>query len=388
MSETTHDLQRAEKAIIAGDVAELERILDAFRQQPDSKRWFCGAGPHVFRPEDAHTDARSILAREHCFERWTDFEIFFKAAREQGSAAWQFESAVEAAIAGDVSTLLRLLKENPGLVRERSLRRHHATLLHYLGANGVEGFRQRTPANAVEIMKILLEAGAEANAFATLYGERDTALGLVATSIHPLRAGVQDALMKTLLDHGAWIDREPGAAVNGCLANGRKRAAEFLASHGAPLNLEAAAGVGRLDLVRNYFDHGGQLQGGATEAERNSGFMWACEYGRDAVIDFLLRNGVDIGVMVNGMTGLHWAVIGQQPGTMRLLLERGAPLEVKNSYGGTILGQTLWCAIEGDPGYDHIPIIEMLLAAGAKIDPAWQTGVPRLDAILSQRPSS
>ena len=32
---------------------------------------------------------------------------------------------------------------------------HRATLLHYLAANGVEGLRQRSPANAAEIARLL-----------------------------------------------------------------------------------------------------------------------------------------------------------------------------------------------------------------------------------------
>jgi ankyrin repeat protein len=76
----------------------------------------------------------------------------------------------------------------------------------------------------------------------------------------------------------------------------------------------------------------------------------------------------------DGQTGLHWAVIGGHSDTIKLLLERGAPLEVINVYGGTVLSQALWCVNHGDPNRDDAPIIEMLLAAGAKFKPgllAW-----------------
>src|SRR5260221_10354390 len=45
------------------------------------------------------------------------------------------------------TTLFRseqLLGEDPDLVRERSTFLHHASLLHYVGANGVENYRQKT----------------------------------------------------------------------------------------------------------------------------------------------------------------------------------------------------------------------------------------------------
>ncbi len=149
-----------------------------------------GPGPHY-----AGADARTIIAREHDFESFDAFARHLEARSNSASLVSQFESAVEAIISGDLTTLERLLRLNPALVRARSARRHHATLLHYVGANGVEGFRQKTPKNAVEVAEMLLKAGAEIDAVADMYGG-STTLGLVATSIHPWLAGVQGALME------------------------------------------------------------------------------------------------------------------------------------------------------------------------------------------------
>src|SRR5262249_56558477 len=93
-----------------------------------------------------------------------------------------------------------------------------------------------------------------------------TTLGLTATSWHPKNAGVQIPLMELLIDHGAIIDGpDGGSAVNGCLHNGRGEAAEFFASHGARLDLEGAAGVGRLDVVKSFFNNDGSLEPPATQ---------------------------------------------------------------------------------------------------------------------------
>ena len=77
---------------------------------------------------------------------------------------------------------------------------------------------------------------------------------MTASSIHPLRAGVLIPLLELLLTRGASVDGAPGGwdPVNACLANGRKLGAELLASRGAKLDLEGAAGVGRLDLVKTF----------------------------------------------------------------------------------------------------------------------------------------
>ena len=88
-----------------------------------------------------------------------------------------FEIAVDAVVGGDASVLARLLGQRPELVRERSSRAHHASLLHYVGANGVEQDRQKTPRNVVEIARLLLTAGAEVDAEADLYGGGVTTLG-------------------------------------------------------------------------------------------------------------------------------------------------------------------------------------------------------------------
>jgi len=49
------------------------------------------------------------------------------------------------------------------------------------------------------------------------------------------------------------------------------------------------------------------------------------------------------------------------------LLQHMAPLEVKNIYEGTVLGQTLWSAAHGGDPDTYIAILEALAAAGAKI---------------------
>ncbi len=86
----------------------------------------------------------------------------------------QFESAVDAIVAGDIAALEKQLRQNPELVATRSTRDHRSTLLHYVSANGVEDFRQKTPTNIVEITKMLLDAGADVNAESDAYGGRST----------------------------------------------------------------------------------------------------------------------------------------------------------------------------------------------------------------------
>lgn len=372
------DLVKHWKSADSDALRRVKRLHPKFaeRREPAS-------GAHLRPPAAfALADSQLVLAREHGFESWPKFAKHIAALSRNDSLVPAFERAADAIVSGDLASLKRLLHKNPGLIRERSTRAHRATLLHYIGANGLEEYRQKTPKNAVQVLTALLDAGADVNAIADIYS-RDTALGLVATSIHPLQAGVQQALMKTLLAAGAAVD--PGGDIVGaCLANGRGQAAEFLSQRGAHLDLEGAAGVGRLDLVRTYFRGDGKLEPGATRKQMQAGLNWACEYGRTSVVEFLLDEGADLTVGdSHGQTALHWAAVGGQMETVRVLLKRGAPLEAKNAYGGTVLDQAVWCALHDELGVDYLPVIETLLAAGAdRSAVAVPTGNKRIDEAL------
>lgn len=289
-----------------------------------------------------------------------------------------FESAADAIVSGDIARLKTLLRDDPGLVRARSAREHRSTLLHYVSANGVEDVRQKTPANIVEITTLLLDAGAEVDAESNAYG-RSTALGLVATSIHPERAGVQNELMGVLLERGAVMDR-PGSIVNACLANGRGAAAEFLARRGARLDMEGAAGLGRLDLVKSFFTDDGTLRPSATQKQMTDGFGWACEFGRTAVVDFLLQKGMALSAKLRhfGQTGLHWAAYEGHLDTVKLLLDRGAPIDAKDEkYDGTPLDWAIhgW-ARAADGAESYYGVVALLARAGVKLAQPWDAGDP------------
>ena len=119
------------------------------------------------------------------------------------------------------------------------------------------------------------------------------------------------------------------------------------------------------------------------------GFLWACEYGRDAVVEFLLHHGVPLETQADtGQTALHWAVVGGQVDTIKLLLDRGAQPEAKNACGSTALGQALWSALHAAAGIDYLPVIETLLKAGAQIEAgtvAWITQQKTASPSLKQR---
>jgi hypothetical protein len=302
-----------------------------------------------------------------------------------------FEKAATAVLGGDASGLKALLVSHPTLASERSSLPHHATLLHYIADNGVVSLGSY-PGNAVEIVDLLLAAGADVNATADFYGGGATTLGLVATSIHPARARVQISLLERLIAAGAEIDVFDAAgnrqrAVVGCLANGRPEAANWLAGHGALLDLEAAAGVGRLDIVESFFGSDGKLKDAAVWAQLGPGLVWASEYGHVGVMDFLMDRGVDPREEVKGVHALDMAVCGGHLPAIRLLIQRGAPLESLNRYGGTPLGMAFYVLgrrdavhIWPESAVDELAVIRELVGAGAR-------GGPELLSAMVDSPS-
>jgi Ankyrin repeats (3 copies)/Ankyrin repeat len=301
-------------------------------------------------------DAESRLAYAHGFDTW---EAFVRHVAGEDRA---FEAAADAVVGGEEAAI------DLDLVHARSTRRHHATLLHYVAANGVEDFRQLTPPNAVEIARRLLDAGADVDALADTYGggPEQTTINLLVSSAHPAEAGVQSALVELLLDRGAAIDglENDCSPLMTALGFGYLETAETLVRRGARVdNIAAAAALGRLDLVRDH-------------TPTDQALIWAAKFGRTAVVEVLLDHGADITAREDLMP-LHWAAAFGHLDTIDALLARGAPLEARNVYGGTVLDSTLWFVFNAPvPGVDYPSVIRRLIAAGARTDvhpgmPGW-----------------
>ena len=332
-----------------GDYLRLaEQTLDALRAGDEATAWrfkwmhprFRGSGiAEVRAAELTLDDATLLVAREYCLEDWRALTRFTSDATGDGPVA-RFEAAVDALIDGDHAGLERMLRDDPSLARARSARSHHATLLHYLAANGVEGHRQRTPSNAVEIARLLLDAGAEVDALADMYDERCTTLGMLVSSTPPHDAGLQIPLAQLLLERGA-APEVPGsrwnAAVRCALTFGFLDTARALAARVGPAgDIALAAGLGELGETARFLPT-------ADDASRHVALALACMHGHARVVRLLLATGGDPdrynpeGHHAHS-TPLHQAVWGNHFDVVRLLVEHSARLDLRDQlYDGTPL---------------------------------------------------
>ncbi|MBV8818962.1 MAG: ankyrin repeat domain-containing protein [Acidobacteriaceae bacterium] len=372
------DLLRAARS---GDPAELRDWIRRLEPDPANaahfeKRWRQFQDSKKGAPQLTH--AQFFVAREHGFASWPKFARHIEALQTPDTPVALFEAAADAIASGDLKTLERLLRVDPRLIRARSTRDHNSTLLHYVSANGIEDYRQKTPPNIVEITKYLLDRGADVNAESEAYGGHSTTLELAATSVHPQRAGVQIALLRLLLDRGAKMD---DGLISSCMANGQPEAADFLVTNGAPVDLGAAAALGSLERVKDVLDK-------SPQSPLQPALLYAAGYGRLEVVKFLLGKGADVAwTHRNGNSSLHWAAEWGHRAVVEVLLQHGARVDVREKFQDAT---PLDFALRGwerhrNPNLQttYAAIVDSLINAGAVVDDRY---APLLAELRQQPP--
>lgn len=342
-----------------------------------------------------------------------------------------FDKAIEAIINGDASTLQKIIDDNLGIVQQYSQAEHQASLLHYVSANGVEDDKQKTPDNVVEIAKILLEAGANPNQVSNIYGggNGSTAMVALVSSSHPAQAGKMGDLVRlfcqyanpdgvdneqyplataisfryseaitALVESGATIDNIISASAIGNLEMVKtlfhQDLPSYINSFGMitesqkelrELALSAACMMGHLEIVQFLVEQDVDIDA-KSSIEGGSALVEASINNRIEVVKYLLTQNVDIASQDNqGFTALHWATWHGYLELAKLLLEHNAPLEILNTYGGTVIYTAVHGFVHGYyPVTNQLEILQTLIDAGAdvsRINP-YPTGNQVIDEFL------
>jgi hypothetical protein len=249
-----------------------------------------GTDQDVLDQELTEEDARLAIARDHGYADWA-------AARANADVLvdTRFEAAADAIQWGELTALRDLLDAHPPLISMRSPFPHHCMLLHHVAANGIEVERQLlSPPNATQVMRLLLDRGAEPDAACDLYGGGPsmTTMCLLVSSCVPAAAGVQAPLVEVLCRGGAAVDgpEDDGAPLRTAIGFGYTEAAEQLVRCGARVDdLVFHAAIGDLAAVREYFAAGVPA---GNQLEHALGA--AALHGRREVVEFLLGKDPDL----------------------------------------------------------------------------------------------
>jgi ankyrin repeat protein len=214
------------------------------------------------------------------------------------------------------------LKAHPKLIHQRVTFEggnyfRNPALLEFVAENPIR--HGTLPADIVEIARAILEAGAK-NDQAAL----NETLGLVCSGRVPRECRVQIPLIDLLCEYGA----DPDSGMPPALPHGEFEAANALIRNGAHMDLAGAAALGRVE-------EGRRLLPAASNEDRHRAFALAAQFGHQEIIRLLLDAGEDpnrynpMGIHSHS-TPLHQAALAGHYDVVRLLVERGARLDLKD----------------------------------------------------------
>lgn len=293
----------------------------------------------------ALADAQLVVAREYGFRNWGELKHRIEQAEEIQRIRPHpgFDAALAALDDGDVDRLRALLASDPSLVHARTNLDppygyfSAATLLHHVAGNP---YRDKPlPPNVVDIARALLAAGADVHA-RTLGRNGGTTMGLLVTGKQASDMGVTGPLMNLLLQHGAHLDLTRDDALDGSLTNHSPRAAEKMIELGAKADVLAAAALGRMDLLRDFFDRDGRLlvrprRDGKEMRDRDAiglALLYAYVRGQREAVDFLLEKDGNWNVIgVNNGTALHRAAWEGDLEMVKRLVAKGADISNRDN---------------------------------------------------------
>ena len=280
------------------------------------------------------SDAQLAIARESGFSSWERLKRRVEKPKttdrldlphHERIEDVAFRRAVDLIDAGDAGGLRAYLAQHPKLARQHVVFEggsyfRNPSLLEFVAENPIR--HEILPGNIVEVAKIILEAGAESASV-------NETLGLVATGRVPREYQVQVPLIDLLCDYGA----DPAGPLRGAALHGEIDAVKALIRRGAKIDLPVAAALSRVSSA--YVEDFRRLLPAASADERHLALALAAQSGQVEIVRLLLDAGEDPN-RFNPLGGhshstpLHQAALTGNNEVVRLLVERGARVDLKD----------------------------------------------------------
>ena len=247
----------------------------------------------------------------------------------------EIASAVHAAVRGGCQEMVDFLLENGGSTGDLDHLRE--TPLHTAVRVG-----------RLELMRSLLRRGADVSAVSS-------------AGVTPLYWAAQ---------HGH------AAVVEALLAAGADPAIRYTEGELSPL--DAAAGFGRIDVLRVLIEHGTDVN--AAGADGRTALYWSIYAGELGAIDLLVEAGADLEVRTSagnlaGSAPLHLALHWNRYDVAAILVESGADVNARDGDGDTALHYAAAAATR----LDTVRVVDLLLRMGADETALNQQGESPLD---------
>jgi len=317
-------------------------LADRLAGKPDACQRIREFHPRFHSSSDAQihsapfilSDAYLAIAREYGFVSWARLRAHVTSPTDLDRPQHEriddpvFRLAVGLVDDADIEGLRSYLSEHPTVVHQRVVFEgdnyfRNPSLLEFIAENPIR--HGRLSSDVLDVAAVILEAGARTDQAAL-----DSTLGLVCSGRVPRECDVQIPLIRLLFRFGANVAGAMGAAIS----HGEFGAAEELQRCGALLDLAAAAAMGRVNLVREQLHT-------STHEVRHIALALACQYGHLEVVKLLLDAGeapsrYNPAGFHSHSTPLHQAALAGHFDVVRLLVERGAQLDLKDVlYDGT-----------------------------------------------------
>lgn len=300
-------------------------------------RFHSASDADIFASPFRLSDAQLTIARERGFANWARLRRRVEYPRSTDDLSRPiheridqpvFRRAVDLVDAGDIDGLKAQLRAHPDLIHQRTGFEgenyfNRPTLLEFVAENPIR--HGKLPPNIVEVARFLLDAGAKKNQSAL-----NETLLLVCSGRISRECGVQVPLIDLLRAYGA----DSNNALPVALVHGELEAVAALLRHGATSDLAATVALGEEQNVRN-------LLSTANTEQRHRALALGAQFGRAAMVRLLLDAGEKPdrynpqGFHAHS-TPLHQAALAGHDNVVRLLVERGAKLDIKDTvYQGT-----------------------------------------------------
>ena len=287
--------------------------------------------PAIFDSKLKLSDAQLAIAREYGFPNWMRLRKHIQTPDQQPIQDPTFQRALDLVDAGDASGLRTFIKNHPAVVHQRLNFEgqnyfRNPTLLEFVAENPIRC--GTLPANIVEVAAVILDAGARGD-----QPSLDETLMLVCSGRVARECGVQVPLINLLCDAGA----NPNRAITAALVHGEFAAVTRLIERGAAVTLPVAAAIGQTEEA-------GRLLPGSKPEERHRALALAAQFGHAVIVEMLLDAGEPadrynpVGTHSHS-TPLHQAALAGHLDVVRLLVQRGARLDLKDTlFQGTPAG--------------------------------------------------